>query len=60
MTDTWLANGVRLTWLIDPKSKKVFIYRPGRDVEELTGLERTLSGEVVCPGFELDLRKLAV
>lgn len=60
MTDTWLANGVRLAWLIDPKTKKSYIYRPGEPVEELVGFDRSLSGEEVCPGFELDLRKLLV
>ena len=58
MTETWLANGVRLAWLIDPKAKKTYIYRPGRPVEVLQGFDRSLSGEEVCPGFELDLRKL--
>ena len=58
MTDTWLANGVRLAWLIDPKAKKSYVYRPGKPVEELDGFERSLSGENVCPGFELDLRRL--
>lgn len=58
MIDTWLANGVRLAWLIDPKAKKAYIYRPGQAVEELKGFDRSLSGEGVCPGFELDLRKL--
>lgn len=58
MTGTWLANGVRLAWLIDPKTKKAYIYRPGQPVEELAGFDRLLSGEDVCPGFELDLRKL--
>ncbi len=33
-------------------------YRPGQPVEELAGFDRSLSGEDVCPGFELDLRKL--
>ncbi|MFN0036561.1 MAG: Uma2 family endonuclease [Saprospiraceae bacterium] len=58
MTDTWLANGVRLAWLIDPKMKKAYTYHPGQPVEELSGFDRTLSGEDVCPGFEFDLRKL--
>lgn len=58
MTDVWLANGVRLAWLLDPKMKKVYIYRPGRPAEEISGFDRLLSGEDVCPGFELDLRKL--
>lgn len=58
MTDIWLANGVRLTWLLDPTAKKAYIYRPGQPVEVLVGFELSLSGEDVCPGFELDLDKL--
>lgn len=58
MTDTWIANGVRLAWLIDPKTKKAYVYRPDLPVEELDGFERSLSGEGVCRGFELDLRNL--
>ncbi len=58
MTDTWMANGVRLAWLIDPKMQRAFVYRPGQPVEEYQGFDRTLSGEEVCPEFTLDLRKL--
>ncbi len=58
MTDTWMANGVRLAWLIDPKMQRAYIYRPDQPVEECLGFDRKLSGEEVCPGFELDLRKL--
>lgn len=58
MTDTWLANGVRLAWLIDPKMMKAYVYRPGQPVEELVGFDHSISGEDVCPGFEFDLRKL--
>lgn len=58
MTDTWLANGVRLAWLIDPKTKNAYVYRLGQLVEECKGFERSLSGESVCPGFELNLRKM--
>jgi Uma2 family endonuclease len=47
-------NGVRLGWLIDPKNKRVEIYRPGQDVEVLQS-PTTLSGEDVLPGFVLDL-----
>lgn len=53
-----MANGVCLAWLIDPKMKKAYIYRAGQPAEELDGFVRSLSGEDVCPGFELDLRKL--
>lgn len=57
MTDTWIANGVRLAWLIDPKMRKAYVYRPGQAPEEIKGFDRSLSGEGVCPGFELELRK---
>ena len=57
MTDTWMVNGVRLAWLIDPKMKRAYVYRPNQPVEELKGFVQTLSGEAVCPGFNLDLRK---
>ena len=57
MTDTWMANGVRLAWLIDPKMRKAYVYRPGQAPEEIKGFDGSLSGEDVCPGFELDLRK---
>lgn len=58
MTDGWMANGVRLAWLIDPLKEKVWIYRSGGEVEELTGFTRELSGETVLPGFLLDLAAL--
>ncbi|MDJ0617442.1 MAG: Uma2 family endonuclease [Calothrix sp. MO_192.B10] len=50
----YIANGTRLGWLIDPKTKRVEIYRPGRDVEVLDN-PATLSGENILPGFVLDL-----
>lgn len=50
----YLDNGLRLGWLIDPKNKKVEIYRPSRAVEVLEN-PPTLSGEDVMPGFILDL-----
>ena len=59
MTDTWLANGVRLAWLIDPYKEKVYIYRLGQEVEMVEGFaDRILSGEEVMPGFELPLEKM--
>lgn len=58
MTDVWMANGVQLAWLIDPRSQKAWIYRPGAPVEEISNFDATLSGEPLLPGFELDLRDL--
>jgi Uma2 family endonuclease len=51
----YLANGLRLGWLIDPRDGTVEIYRPGRPVEILHR-PATLSGEDVLPGFVLDLK----
>ena len=47
-------NGARLGCLIDPKSRRVEIYRPGHNVEVLDS-PATLSGEDVLPGFTLNL-----
>jgi len=59
MTEGWIANGVRLAWLIDPFEEKAYIYRPGRDVEIVEGFSgKTLSGEAVLPGFELPLDEM--
>lgn len=59
MADTWLANGVRLAWLIDPYEEKAHLYRPGREVEIVDGFAgKSLSGEDVLPGFELPLESM--
>lgn len=59
MTDSWIANGVRLAWLIDPYDEKAYIYRPGREVEVIEGFDgKMLSGEDVLPGFELALEEM--
>lgn len=50
----YLANGVRLAWLIDPYTRQALIYRQNRVVEVLDQ-PKSLFGEDVLPGFELDL-----
>ena len=50
-------NGVRLGWLIDPKTQRVEIYRQGQDVQILRS-PSTLSGEDVLPGFILNLQDI--
>ena len=50
----YLANGARLGWIIDPDTRTVSIYRPGREVEILTGIE-SIDGEGPVAGFVLDL-----
>ena len=54
----YIANGLRLGWLIDPKTPLVEIYRSNGDVETITFSPDTppnLSGESVLPGFILNL-----
>ena len=58
MQDAWMANGVKLAWLIDPKTEKAWIYRQGAAREEVTGFDKVLSGEDVLLGFEFDLREM--
>ena len=59
MTGVWMKNGVRLAWLIDPYSDRVWIYREDQEVEELKGFQgKVLSGENVMPGMELPLEEL--
>jgi Uma2 family endonuclease len=53
----YIANGVKLAWLIDRKQRKVFIYRPNCGVEELDN-PQTLTGEDILPGFVLDLSEI--
>lgn len=55
MTDSWIANDVRLAWLLDPASRTAWIYRPDGSVELVPDFTGKLSGEDVLPGFELDL-----
>ncbi|MFS8803449.1 Uma2 family endonuclease [Synechococcus sp. R55.4] len=66
-TDSWIQtqakmqeymdNGCRLGWLLDPKVKRVMIYRQGQ-APELVEDPETLSGEDVLPGFTLPIRKI--
>ncbi len=50
-------NGLRLGWLIAPKTQTVEIYRPTGEVELLQS-PLNLSGEDVLPGFTLDLKPI--
>ncbi len=56
----WIDNGVRLAWLIDPKTQKTHIYREDDSVEIVEGFNKILSGENVMVGFEFDLKLLRV
>ena len=53
----YIAAGVRLGWLIDPRNRQVTVYHPGQEPEVLDNPE-ILSGEDVMPGFEFPIREL--
>jgi Uma2 family endonuclease len=50
-------NGARLSWLIDPQSSRVEIYRQGKE-REVLGNPTELLGEAVLPGFILNLARI--
>jgi Uma2 family endonuclease len=50
----YLENGARLGWLLNPRTRTAYIYRPEQPVEELHDPAQ-LSGEAVLPGFVLDV-----
>ena len=54
--ERYVANGALLGWLIDPYRRRVYVYRPGADVEILDDPE-TISGEPVLPGFVFEVRR---
>ncbi|MBO0350460.1 Uma2 family endonuclease [Phormidium pseudopriestleyi FRX01] len=53
----YMDNGAVLGWLIDPKNKRVEIYRQGLEVERLENPVE-LSGEEILPGFVLNLPRV--
>ena len=53
----YIAAGARLGWLIDPRHRRVIIYRPGREPETLDN-PAVLYGEDVMPGFEFRVGEL--
>ena len=52
---TYLSDGVRLLWIVDPQNKTIAVYE--RDSKTPTTLNEgdTLSGGAVLPGFSLDV-----
>jgi len=53
----YLENGASLGWLIDPFERRVYVYRPDQEVVILDD-PKTVSGDPLLPGFNLDLTKL--
>jgi Uma2 family endonuclease len=53
----WMENGVQLGWLLDADRKTAYVYRPGREPEEITN-PRELRGEGPVTGFVLHLKDI--
>ena len=53
----YIENGAQLGWLLDPSTRKVYVYRPGAEVEVLEDPE-TVSGEPLLRGFTLHVRAI--
>ena len=53
----YIENGVRLGWLIDPRQRRVYVYRPGQSPEVLEN-PAAVSGEDVLPGFQLNVQQI--
>jgi Uma2 family endonuclease len=52
--DEWIANGVKLGWLIDADHFTVTVYRPGEVPREFTDLDN-IQGQDPVADFRLDL-----
>ena len=53
----WMAAGARLGWLLDPIDRRVYIFRPGFEMEILDN-PAMLYGEDVLPGFVFEVGRL--
>ena len=51
----YIEQGAALGWLIDGPDRRVYVYRPGAEVERLDD-PPALSGDPELPGFVLDLK----
>jgi Uma2 family endonuclease len=54
--DDWIANGVRLGWLIDPYRREAWVYRPATEAERVAS--EKLAGDGSVEGFELNLARV--
>jgi Uma2 family endonuclease len=50
----YMANGARLGWLVDPESRRVWVYEQGR-VAVCQDQPERVTGDPVLPGFVLEL-----
>ena len=53
----WMEGGARLGWMLDAIDRRVYIFRPGREMEILEN-PAVLYGEDVLPGFVFEVGRL--
>jgi Uma2 family endonuclease len=51
--EEWIANGAQLGWLIDPQSRSVLVFEPGK--EHRVVKDNAIAGTGPVEGFALDL-----
>ena len=55
--EEWLAAGVRLVWVIEPRKRTITAHRTGRPPQTL-GIDDTLDGEDVVPGLAVPVARI--
>ena len=55
--EEYMENGALLGWLIDPKRRRVYVYRVGEDMVVLED-PTVVSGDPLLPGFELRMEEI--
>lgn len=55
--DTYLADGVKLIWIVDPQRKTITVYE-GNDTGKILRIEDRLTGGNVLPAFEVDIKEI--
>ncbi len=53
----YLDNGAELGWLLDPQTKRVYVFRPGKEIECLESPAKVL-GDNLMEGFILDVEEV--
>jgi Uma2 family endonuclease len=56
--DAYLADGVRLIWVIDPQRRKAIVHAPDMEQPRHLAGDAVLDGEEVVPGFQVVLSEL--
>lgn len=57
--ERWISAGVKLVWVINPRTRTATIYRPGVDPITISAAD-DLTGEDVVPGFRCRLGDILV